>query len=146
MCICRNLPISSTIARSPDRRIRYGGGWLADAESLARGLLADHDVAVPQGEGAAALLDDADCPVQPADLAAEAEKVVSDCLESDPTIQLLLARVSLGRCKDFEGRCCSNRSVGGEITDAEWPKRQRGRRDHPPRAWTRCRPRQRPLY
>ena len=47
-------------------------------------------------------------------------------------IQLLLARVSLGRCKDFEGRCCSFRSVGGEITDAEWPKRQRGR--PPPRA------------
>ena len=103
----------------------YGGGWLEPAEDMAKQLLADRDIAVPAGQDAVSTLYKLD----PRTLRTEAEHIEAD---SRRPIELIWAKVALGQCKDFGGRCTSERCVGEKISRREWPVYGGGERTRPP--------------
>ena len=54
---------------------------------------------------------------------AKSAKLCEPAKRAPSKLSLVWARVALGRCKDFGGRCASSRRIGEPITSREWPKK-----------------------
>lgn len=112
--------------------LAYAGGWLEDKENVAKHMLADRGQHV-EHQRLSHVEDNSDCTCclcsgctcateQLGDKVA-VERRAEEMVNGAPSkISLLYTRVALGHCKDFEGRCASNRCIGERIAEEEWPK------------------------
>jgi serine/threonine protein kinase len=103
--------------------LAYAGNWLDSKEERAQQILADKDQHVKHMVGCS-VETGCTCATKQLGKLMNTEQMDAKFCEipfATSKLFLLWTRVALGHCKDFGGRCNSERRIGDKITGEEWP-------------------------